>query len=69
MKIWPWSRIAELEHALTLSVETLARRDASIRTLAHQNRKLIDQNQNLRLRVRIAENKTPPDFTSINSAP
>lgn len=69
MNIWPWFRIAELEAKIVTLSHTVHQRDMTIRTLTQQNRKLIDQNQNLRLRVRIAENKTPPDFTSINSAP
>lgn len=69
MKLWPWSRIAALEQELLVATQAMSHRDASIRTLTDQNRKLVDQNQNIRLRLRIAENKTPPDFTSINSAP
>lgn len=69
MNIWPWFRIAKLEAEVVALGQVIQQRDASIRALTHQNRKLVEQNQNLRLRVRIAENKTPPDFTSINTAP
>ncbi len=69
MNIWPWSRIAKIETEVVALSQVIQQRDASIRALTHQNRKLVDQNQNLRLRLRIAENKTPPDFTSVNSAP
>lgn len=69
MKIWPWSRFEEMQESIDTAATLIAARDKTIRTLTDQNRKLVDQNQNLRLRVRIAENKIPPDFTSINSAP
>lgn len=69
MKIWPWSRIAALEQELLVMTRAVSHRDSSIRALMHQNQKLVDQNQNLKLRVHIAENKNLPDFTSINTAP
>lgn len=69
MKIWPWSRIAELETEVVELGQVIQQRNASIRALVQQNLRLREKNQNLRLRVRIAENKTPPDFTSINTAP